>query len=114
MREARVFYFRSKVGESPDSPLLFLDNVQPAKPFFFALIGPQERITGPKLFNLAVGLPILERGFDSASQIGRQRKILLVDVRCDGRLLVIARAPRAPRLKFGGFQCMEAVRFRDP
>jgi len=114
VREARILYFRSEIGESSDSLLLLLDNVQPAKPFFFALIGPQERIIGPKLFNLAVCLPILERGFNSASQIGRQRKILLVDVRCDGRLLVIARAPRAPRLKFGGFQCMEDVRFRDP
>ena len=114
MREARVFYFRSEVGESPNSPLLFLDNVQPAKPFFFALIGPQGRITGPKLFNPAVRVPILERGFDSASQISRQRKTLLVDVRCDRRLLVMALGPSAPQLKFGGFLCMEDVRLRGP
>ena len=114
MSEARVLYFRSEIGESSFSLLLLFDDVAPTKPFFFTLIGPKRGIAGPKLFNLAVRLPIIERGFDSASQIGRQRKILLVDVRCDGRLLVIARAPRAPRLKFGGFQCMEDVRFRDP
>jgi hypothetical protein len=41
VREARVFYFRGEVGESSFSLLLLVDNVQPAKPFFFALIGPE-------------------------------------------------------------------------
>ena len=114
MREARVFYLRREVGESSFSLLLLLDNVQPAKPFFFALICPQRSITRPELFNPAVRIPILERGCDGASQISRQRKTLLVDVRCDRRLLVMARGPSAPQLKFGGFLCMEDVRLRGP
>ena len=114
MREARVLYFCGEIRESSFSLLLLFDEVAPTKPFFFTLIGPKRGIAGPKLFNLAVRLPILERGFDSASQIRRQRKILLVDVRRDRCLLVIARGPSAPRLKFGGFQCMEDVRLRDP
>ena len=113
MREARVFYFRREIGESSFSPLLLVDNVQPAKPFFFALIGPKGRVAGPELFNFSVRIPIQERRLNRAFQFRRQRKILLVDGRCDRRLLVIARVPNGPRPKFGGFRCMGGVRRLD-
>ena len=114
MREARVLYFRSEIGESSFSLLLLVDNVQPPKPFFFAVIGPKRGIAGPKPFNLSVGIPILKRGFNGAFQVRRQREILLVDGRCDRRLLVTARVPGARQPKFGGFRCTEDVRLRDP
>lgn len=87
MREARVFYFRGEIGESSFSLLLLVDNVQPTEPFFFALIGPKGWIAGPELFDFLVRVPILERGLNRAFQFRRQRKILLVDGRCDRRLL---------------------------
>src|SRR5437016_3255069 len=113
MREARVFYFRGEVGEAAFSLLLFVDNVRPPEPFLLALISPEGWVAGPKLFNFSVRIPILERRLDRALQIRRQRKILLVDSRCDRRLLVIARAPSGLRPKSGGSQCMGGVRLRD-
>ena len=87
MSKARVLYFRGEIGESSFSLFLLVDKVQPTKPFLFALIGPKEWIAGPKLFNFSVRIPILERRLNRASQIRWQRKILLVDDRCDRGLL---------------------------
>ena len=79
--------FSREVRETTISLLLLFDDVQPTEPLVFVTAGPEGCVTRPQPLDFAICLPIIERSFNSLRQVGRQRKIQLIDLCGDEQLL---------------------------
>src|SRR5438477_1504649 len=80
MREAGVFNFEREVWKAANTPLLLIDDAQPAEPFAFIAVGPQRSILRPQPPHFVFGVPIIERRLNSRRQVLRQREGLLIKV----------------------------------